>query len=267
MTYALLDADIICFRAAVIQQDTQTWDGEVVSSTLTGSADSAKEYAISLVKAWTSLAGKKRAILCFTGGNNFRKRLLPTYKSNRVAGKPLVYQETVMAVAERFRTERVEGLEADDLLGILATTLPKYRGAVVVSLDKDMRTFPAIHLNPLKDTEGPFAVSESLANYNWMKQTLMGDASDGYEGLRGIGDKKAVKILGEKLEPLETLWSRVARAFVDKGKTVDAAVVQARMARILRSDDWNRAKKEIRLWHPTTPVWAPVKPTPEATGE
>jgi DNA polymerase-1 len=88
------------------------------------------------------LAGCKRAVVCFTGINNFRRRLLPTYKSNRVAGKPLVYHETVQAVAERYRTERMEGLEADDLLGILATTLPKYAGAVVVSIDKDMRTFP-----------------------------------------------------------------------------------------------------------------------------
>jgi 5'-3' exonuclease len=258
VTYALIDGDIICYRASIVQQDVQRWEGELISCELTGSVASAREYALSLVKSWTTLANQRRAIVCFTGSNNFRKRLLPSYKANRVTGKPLVYQETVMAVEERFRTERLEGLEADDLLGILATTLPKYAGAVVVSLDKDMRTFPGTHLNPLKD-KVPFAVSEALANWNWMKQTLMGDSSDGYEGLRGVGEVKAGKILGEHLAALETLWSRVAKAFIEKGKTVDAALVQARMARILRAEDWNKGTKEIRLWHPTAPLWIPVK--------
>jgi 5'-3' exonuclease len=264
VTYALIDGDIICYRAAITQQDRQTWEGVVVSSSLTGSAAEAREYALSLVKAWTALSGQKRCVVCFTGSNNFRRRLLPSYKSNRVAGKPLVYQETVMAVEERFRTERLEGLEADDLLGILATTLPKYAGAVVVSLDKDMRTFPGTHLNPLKD-KAPFAVSEALANWNWMKQTLMGDSSDGYEGLRGVGEVKAGKILGTSLRPLESLWAAVAKAFIEKGKTVDAALVQARMARILRAEDWNKGTKEIRLWHPTAPLWIPVKSSSSAS--
>jgi DNA polymerase-1 len=265
VTYALLDGDLICYRAAVIQQDRQTWEGEVVSSSLTGSAAEAREYALSLVKSWTSLSEQRRAIVCFTGANNFRKRLLPSYKSNRVNGKPLVYQETVMAVEERFRTERLEGLEADDLLGILATTLPKYAGAVVVSLDKDMRTFPGVHLNPLKD-KAPFAVSERMADYNWMKQTLMGDSSDGYEGLRGVGEVKAVKILGTSLDALGSLWSRVAKAFADKGKTQGDALVQARMARILRREDYDRDTKEIILWTPNGPrPRIPVKQSSSAS--
>ena len=102
-----------------------------------------------------------------------------------------------MAVEDRYRTERLHGLEADDLLGILATTLPKYSDAIVVSLDKDLRTIPGRHLNPSKETSPAVVrvITELEADTAWLMQTLMGDSTDGYTGVPGIGPKKAEKIL------------------------------------------------------------------------
>jgi 5'-3' exonuclease len=253
MSRALLDGDVICYRAAVVQQETYKWSSDTSTTTLTGSAKDAADYALNLVKAWTKLAGCSRATVCFTGPNNFRKRILPTYKSNRVAGKPLVYQETVMAVEERYRCERVHGLEADDLLGIMATTLPKYQDAVVVSIDKDMRTFPGRHFNPLKD-KAPDEVMAGSADYNWMMQTLMGDTSDGYKGLPGVGEAKAKKILGTFRVSSGILWPKVVSAFRAKKLTEDDALIQARVARILRREDYERETKSVLLWHPTERV-------------
>lgn len=253
MTYALIDGDICCYRAAIVQEERFQWSSECVTTTVTGSAQKAAEMALELVKAWTRLAGCKRSIVAFTGSNNFRKRLLPSYKSNRKSGKPLVYEETVMAVADRYRTERVAGLEGDDILGILGTN-PKYQGSVIVSLDKDMKTLPGRFYNPGKG-EGILEMPEREADRYWMMQTLMGDTSDGYKGLPGCGVVKAERILGAPVAPLQALWRRVVEAYTARKLTQADALTQARVARILRFEDWNKDTKQIRLWHPATPEW------------
>lgn len=252
MTLALIDGDLICYRAAVVQEDVLRWDRATVTKTLTGSPKAAAEMALELVKAWSKLAGCSRALVCFTGSDNFRKRLLPSYKANRQGGKPLVYQETVMAVEDRFRTERIHGLEADDLLGILATTVPKYADAIVVSLDKDLRTIPGRHLNPGKDTS-PVTVSELEADRAWLMQTLTGDTSDGYVGIPGVGPKKAEKFLAGSMT-LPAMWRKVVEVFRAARLSETDALTQARVARILRRSDYDKESKSIRLWHPTTPV-------------
>lgn len=264
MTYALLDGDIICYRAAIVQQSTFKWDADTVTTMVEeGGADKAAAIALELVKAWTKLAGCKRAVLAFTGSGNFRKTLLPTYKSNRTTGKPLVYQSTVMAVAERYRTARVDGLEGDDLLGIMSTG--SYKGnSVVVSIDKDLKTIPGRFFNPSKSSEGIQEVTEAIADWWWMYQTLVGDTADGYKGLPGCGAKKAGVILGSCAQGLPGSWRRVYEAYKAKGHSLTEALTQARVARILRTEDWNKVDRTIRLWHPTSPEWTPLEPTGDA---
>lgn len=255
MTYALIDADVVCYRAAIVQQSTFKWDSATTTTMVEeGGEHKAAECALEMVKAWTKLAGCNRAVLAFTGANNFRKTILPTYKANRTSGKPLVYQNTVMAVADRYRTERVDGLEGDDLLGIMSTG--SFQGnSVIVSIDKDLRTIPGRFFNPMKSTEGVQEVTEAQADFWWLMQTLMGDTSDGYKGLPGCGAVKAEQILKRAGRPLTELWKEVAMAYRLKKLSEAVALQQARVARILRSEDWNKADRTIRLWHPTTPEW------------
>lgn len=261
MTYALLDGDIICYRAAIVQQSTFKWDADTVTTMVEeGGADKAAAIALELVKAWTKLAGCKRAVLAFTGSGNFRKTLLPTYKSNRTTGKPIVYQETVMAVADRYRTARVDGLEGDDLLGIMSTG--SYKGnSVVVSIDKDLKTIPGRFFNPGKASEGIQEVTEAIADWWWMYQTLVGDTADGYRGLPGCGHVKATQALERVGRPLKELWKAVRIAYGSKKVSEAEALTQARVARILRTEDWNKVDRSIRLWHPTEPVWTPLDQT------
>jgi len=261
MSYALIDGDIVCYRAAIVQQETFKWDADTTTTTVSDNGPArAAASALAMVRAWTQLAGMKRSILAFTGSNNFRKRLLPTYKSNRTAGKPLVYQETVMACEERYRCERVQGLEGDDILGILATN-PKYAGSVIVSVDKDLKTIPGRFFNPMKASEGVLEVPEKDADLWWMMQTLLGDTSDGYKGLPGCGKVRAEAILAKASGSLPGLWRRVVEAYMAKKFTQADALVQARVARILRYEDWRQPDKHIRLWHPTSPEWVPAVET------
>lgn len=250
MTLALIDGDIVAYRAAAACQQDYGFGVDANPA-------EAAQAALQTVKAWAALARCKDIIVAFTGRENFRKRILPTYKANRNGKvKPLAFLHTVQAISERFPSHLIEGLEGDDILGILATT-PKYDGAIVMSGDKDLRTIPGRHLNPLKETK-VVTVSENEADYKWLTQTLTGDTSDGYVGIPGVGPKKAIQIL-EGTPWLFRMWPAVVAAYRRAKLTEADALVQARVARILRLSDWDKTTKEVILWHPATPVRIPLE--------
>ena len=254
MTIALIDGDIVAYRAAVGLQTRHVWGDGVVSTDV--DPQQAASAALQTIEPWMKLARCKDAIVAFTGKNNFRKLILPTYKANRAGNvKPLAYRPTVEAVEATFVCRTIWGLEADDVLGILATR-DTYSDAIVVSLDKDLRTIPGRHLNPLKEDK-PVLRSEYAADAQWLTQTLTGDTSDGYTGIPRIGPKKAEAILGGDVRAVAllkqtatALWPRVAAAFVKAGLSETDALIQARVARILRNEDYDKVTKEVLLWTP-----------------
>lgn len=252
--YALIDGDIVAFRSAVTQESAYRWDEQTTSHAMLGDSKTAARNAVDLTWAWAKLAGLKNVRVCFTGRTNFRKALLPTYKANRAGKvKPVAFGYTVEALCERFQTDLVEGLEGDDLLGVLATN-PKYQGSVIQSLDKDMRSLPGLIMNPLKDTK-PFHVSPRQADTNWLTQALTGDTADGYTGIPRIGPAKAAKILGGLALATEH-WPRVRQAYAAAGLSEEHALTQARVARILRHDDYRKGPpREVRLWTPDGGEW------------
>ena len=132
-------------------------------------------------------------------------------------------------------------LEADDTLGILATNGECSRN-IIVSVDKDMLTIPCEYYN--MDKEVTETVDTKLADYMHLYQTLVGDSTDNYKGCPGVGPKKAADIL--KIPS----WSRVVTAFEKAGLTSDDALVQARVARILRANEYNFDTGEVILWEP-----------------
>jgi 5'-3' exonuclease len=253
---ALLDGDIIAYQAASVGTKEIDWgdgDGAVPTSDLPG----ALETAFKLVEDWTRLAGCKQPLVCFSSrvGANFRKMLDPTYKAGR-GDKPVLYWDVVDAIEKRFDCQRIEGIEADDVMGILGTS-NRLGDTVIVSLDKDLATIPARVFNPAKDRR-PRPIATAAADYTWMTQTLTGDPSDGYKGCPKVGPINAAKILAESGVQLGAMWSAVVAAFAAKDLTEDDALLQARLARILRRADYDRAKGTIALWHLTTPEAFPL---------
>lgn len=149
----------------------------------------------------------------------------------------------------------MDGLEADDLLGIWATS-GRFGNTIIVSDDKDMQTLPTTiyRMGELQ------TLSEDDANAFWMFQTLIGDTTDGYPGCPGIGKVKAEKLLKEFWHGgssasggkflLEAAWEAVVRQYEAAGLTYDDALQMARVARILRHEDWDSERKEVKLWEP-----------------
>jgi DNA polymerase-1 len=131
-------------------------------------------------------------------------------------------------------------------MGIFATWSKLKGEKVIVSIDKDMKTIPGLYS---RDGETIVEVSEDEADYWHLFQTLTGDQTDGYSGCPGIGPKKAEAIL-QHPDNQDDLWGVVVRTFVKAGLNEDEALVQARVARILRASDYDFEKKEPILWTP-----------------
>ena len=91
---------------------------------------------------------------------------------------------------------------------------------------------------------------EYIANFHFYKQVLTGDAVDNYKGCPGIGVKRALDLLEEPLTA-EEYWSQIVTAYNKAGLTEEDAIIQARMARILRNDDYDYDKQEVKLWEPS----------------
>ena len=130
-------------------------------------------------------------------------------------------------------------LEADDLLGLMSTD------NIMVSIDKDLQTVEGKHYNP--DKGELYEVTADEAHYNHMFQTLCGDSTDGYKGCPSVGAKTAEKILDV---PTGDMWSEVLATYEKKGLTYEDALIQARIARILRGDEYNLDTGEMNLWTP-----------------
>lgn len=244
----LIDGDLLLYRAASACETEVQWDEDVWL--LHGNVQEAKHLFTTALDGITNALGSHDIIMCLSDRENFRKKLTDTYKSKRkTTRKPVVFKPLMDWVTTEFDAIIKPQLEADDVLGILATH-PDYKDRViVVSEDKDLQTLPCTlyRQGELK------TISPVEADYFWMFQTLTGDATDGYSGCPGIGPKKAEVILRSfQWASGLSVWHHVVAAFRKEGLTEDDALLQARLARILRFDNWDIEKQEVKLWSPST---------------
>ena len=242
MKKLLVDADILVYRAAIAAERTLEYEPECfVLMSYQGDAQCLFDDELSSL---LEKAGVRDFILCFSSEGNFRKDIYHQYKSHRKGiRKPLCFHSLRDAIFENhahsiFTKPR---LEADDCIGILATQSPDEY--IVWSDDKDLWQIPGQHLTE----DGITNVTQTQADYSFYLQTLTGDSADGYPGCPGIGPKKAETILS-----VTPHWPRVVEAYKKQGLTEDDALVQARVARILRADQWNNQTSEPILWNPPT---------------
>jgi DNA polymerase-1 len=239
----LIDGDILVVSTGAAHEVETDWGDD----NWTLHCD-VKEVKASILKAVENMKREldaDDAILTLSMGETFRHRLSPSYKAGR-GRKPVGTGEVKRWLIEEQGAKFKPGIEADDTMGILATHPKLIKGEkIIVSQDKDMLTIPGKLYRNGEIVE----VSEGEARYNWMMQTLTGDVTDGYPGLKGMGPVKAQKVL-DKVEPGEDLWPAVVAAYEKAGMTEEDALLQARLARILHHTDYDFKKQEAILWHP-----------------
>ena len=245
-TVALIDADILCYEAATACEVEIRWDDDI--HTLHSDFKEAWRVLNDKVDQVIDKVGADVVVMAFSSNTSFRKEIVyPDYKGHRkTLRKPLCLADLRAKALDTWKCYHYQGLEGDDVLGILATDpsfYPKFR-KVVVSLDKDLKTIPGKHFN--FRTEEWLEIDEDTANWWHMYQTLTGDVADGYPGCPGCGPKTAEKILGGI--PMGNRWEAVVAAYQKAKLSEEVALQQARCAYILRHGDYRNGK--VRLWEP-----------------
>ncbi|MDC3426203.1 5'-3' exonuclease [Aquibacillus sp. 3ASR75-11] len=146
------------------------------------------------------------------GSKTFRTELFEGYKANR--GEPpleLVPQfDLIKEVVASFDVPNVgiEGYEADDCIGTLSRLYGVDHDVLIVTGDQDILQLvdETVSVAIMKKGQGNYAVYQQD---NFFEQVglkpqqiielkgLMGDPSDNYPGVKGIGEKTAMKLLIE----------------------------------------------------------------------
>ena len=237
----LLDTDIFAYQATTSAETEVDLGGDIWS--LTMDMQQAKDTFEAAVDRIKERLDTNDVLCCMSDhAGNFRKQVWPDYKSNRrKSRKPVGYVAFCDWVRETYATATRPMLEADDVMGIIATKPGNEGKVTIVSDDKDMKTIPGRLYRPMSDEL--LEISEADADRYFLTQVLTGDSADGYRGVPGIGPKKAEAILGPRPH-----WGAVEQAYIDAGLTKDDAIQQARLARILRWSDWHEG--EPKLWTP-----------------
>lgn len=259
-TQLLIDADFVLYRACAAAERVASFPNEAghIIDIINCSRDEAKDNFLGDVEGYVKKLFADEAILIFSGPNNFRKTLWPLYKANRASTrKPVSYWQVIEDIKAQgdYRVVSEDCLEGDDYIGILATRPSPIR-RVIVSEDKDMMTLPNTEIYRQGDL---VEIDEEEADRFWMHQTLMGDATDGYKGCPGIGTVGADKVLAQGGERWENILQAYRKGCRDKPNALadaqietpeDLALINARLARILRHADWDSEKREPILWTP-----------------
>ena len=242
----LIDSDIFIYRAANRAQSKFDWgEGAAIHC---DEAVAMLDLTKQVLDIQETLGGD--VLMALGATNNWRKEVLPDYKANRKPeDKPQLLTFLREFVTKTWDVWTRPTLEADDVLGILSTAPDIVKGEkIIVSIDKDFQSIPGLLYNPDKSERGVQKIGHDQADYYHAYQTLIGDSTDNYKGCPGIGPKKATAILGPITKA--EYWPAIVKAFEDKELTEADALVQARVARICRNQDYDRQKKQVILWRP-----------------
>lgn len=258
MTTILLDSDITAYQFACTNEQRFDWGDGVVSTT--ANLGEAKARMDQYLSQLMEKLGASRMIVALTDKDNpnWRQPILPSYKMNRKDFVPPVLLDGLKShLQDRYECFLRPTLEADDVLGILATSdviVPGHK--VIVTQDKDLQSVPGdLYLMRRNGEHQRLSVSLAEADRWHLMQTLTGDPIDNYKGCPGIGAVKAARALdsieaSDRGEWLTLAWAKVVELYESRGLAFDDALVQARVARICRREDYDFTRKEVILWAP-----------------
>lgn len=270
MRTLLIDADILAYEASAANERRYDWGDGITS--VVADEEAAREHARKTLSNLMAALQADEFVICLSDDfNNFRKQISPTYKGNRTGERPVHLYDIKDWLRETYPSRLVPTLEADDVMGIMATDPAATDERIIVSADKDMQTIPGLLYRPHEERPKLRHITLAEADRYHLLQTLTGDATDGYPGCPGIGAKTATELLDGGLryvkvekeitrgpnkgqirvswvtEPSPSPWATVVSCFEKMGLSEKDALVQARLAKILRHEDYSG---RVKPWLP-----------------
>lgn len=213
--------------------------------------------------------GPTHLAVCFDRPKpTFRKKMFADYQAKRpkmaedlIPQVDLVHE--VLAVIE-IPVFEVDGFEADDVIGTIAAQAQKIKNleTIIVTGDRDMLQLvsPEVKvLTPVKGLSEAKLYDEAAVFEKWGVtpsqipdlKALMGDPSDNYPGVSGIGPKtagelvKRFKTLEKLYEEMEKLENKTVKEKLQKEE--NAAVLAKQLATIVTDAPVNLDLEKCRL--------------------
>lgn len=240
----LVDADILVYRTAIACEYPICWDETNEIWSLHADLREAKSRVEEEVADLVGALGGCHVIMCFSSRPTFRHKLYPPYKANRKKRRPIIFKPLREWVMGEWQSEVWEGLEADDVMGILSKSHKVPAPKIVVSDDKDMQSIPCNLYQPMHPEKGVRRITYAGARRHHLLQTLTGDSTDNYPGIPGVGPKRAEAILKEGT------WEEVVEAYESKGLSEEDALLQAQLAQILTPSLYDHKTGRVSRWKP-----------------
>jgi DNA polymerase-1 len=247
---ALIDADSLLYKVGFAIEDKVVWNQAEIES---GEEEIPQvDYFTDLEQCYNTfdqlldtimyVTDCDDVLLVFTGHSNFRMDLPTPYKENRKdSRKPTGYQEILDYALKNYPNLVVDYMEADDYVVWRKAKEPE--DWVLCAIDKDViYQSEGTHYNYGRGEEVTVTADEAV--YYAYYQTLTGDVTDGYKGCKGIGPKKADKILGDCKTEYE-MWQAVVDTYINKGQTEDEALWTMRLANMHQYNGTT-----IKYWNP-----------------
>ena len=237
---ALIDADILIYRAALTAEYTVYVDPEMGhawrqkklvpedardrlhSLTVVEGPQKAVDVLKSMLASCVHRTSCSHMSLFISPSKTFRHRVAKTlpYKGNRADRvKPVYYELLSKLLIAEYGAVVCDDIEADDALGIVQTAINELPGqsSVICSDDKDLKMIPGDHYN-LRTHEQEI-VTRKGANLQFCKQMLAGDMTDNIQGLTRVGLPTAAKMLNgvESKDRKSFIIEKYKKQFKDKG--------------------------------------------------
>lgn len=209
MTVALIDSDIVAYRAAASCKGDDP-------------LEIANLRADGLMHQIIQTTGADHFVPFISGTRNFRYELYPEYKANRTKPPPIHREGVKNFLVTEWLAQVSDGIEADDAIGIKHTELKEAgERPVICSIDKDFKQLSGHFYDFVKDMF--FTVGDTEADRFFYKQLLLGDKSDNIPGFDGKARQSPTKLIShfyslidETDDPL-LMYRHCYDAFIDHG--------------------------------------------------
>ncbi len=204
--YLLLDGNYLCHRAKYTTGDLSYG----------GDATGVVYGFLKSLSGFQDLFNTSDFIFCWDSNTSERKKIYPPYKANRVKEYTDEEEEFDQAFRRQMKKLRTtylpmigfknvfiqRGYESDDIMASIALHTSNEDEVVIISSDKDMYqclTHNVFFYNPQTNkilTLQGFKKQYGIRPYEWkIVKSIAGCATDYVKGVKGVGEKTAIKYL------------------------------------------------------------------------
>lgn len=242
-TFMLVDGMALLFRSYYATAVT----GQFMINSKGVPTNAVQGFLKHLLMATNHFSPSHVAVCWDMGSHTFRNELFDGYKANRSEAPAEMTPQFDLAkeAVEAFDIPNIglAGFEADDCIGTIAKALAGTSRIGILTGDQDMLQLldADISVALLKKGFGNYEVHNPSSFYEWKgispKQmvdlkALMGDTADNYPGVKGIGEKTALKLLVE-FESIEGILENLSLLTKGQRAKIEAELEMLHVSRQL----------------------------------